>query len=90
MKRVHLNTPGKMLQWRNSNLVRTPVFFDIVIDKDVDALISYAELMGVRDFWVEEIEDSVVDPETKKKRKGPGLKNVRIGGAGGMKLKVSV
>ena len=79
-----------MLQWRDSNLVRTPVFFDIVIDKDVDALISYAELKGVRDVWVEEIEDSVADPETKKKRKGPGLKNVRIGGAGGMKLKVSV
>ena len=90
MKRVHLNTPGKLIQWRDSNLVRTPVFFDIVIDRDVDSLISYAELRGIRDVWIEDIEDNVADPETKKKRKGPGLRNVKVGGAGGMKLKVGI
>lgn len=79
-----------MLQWRDSNHVRTPVFFDITIDKDVDALISYAEAMGVRDVWVEEVDDNSAEPEKKNRRKGPGLKKVSTGAAGGMKLKVSI
>ena len=89
MNRVHINTPGKLLSFREIRGIRTPTYFDIENDA-LEGFKTYLMVMGVDDYTITPIShrDTVA---YKKRIPKTGLKTVITGGGtprSGMKLNV--
>ena len=72
MRRVVVNTPGKMLSYREYSMVRTPAYFDMA-ERDVTGFKSLLNLHGITDFKI--INIPVGEKKTKSKEtRTKGLK----------------
>ena len=79
--RVHINTPGKVINYRDYPVLRSPVFIDIE-DDSIEGFKKYLEMMGIPDYTIESIEErNSVSP---KIRKVKGLQRKIINGPGSM------
>jgi len=88
MKRVHINTPGKLLSYREIRGIRTPTFFDIE-DNAIEGFEVYLNVMGVGDYKIKPIDKK--DAFTYKKRTPKtGLKTIITGGTHRSPIKLSV
>jgi hypothetical protein len=86
MKRVYIKVPGKLIQYANYPVSRTPLHLD-VNEKDLERLKGFLKFQGILES---EYEITDIDNVSKSRNtKLGGLKTVKLGaGRTGMSLKV--
>lgn len=65
MKRVTVNTPGKILSYREYSMVRTPTYFDM-LEREVVGFKSLLNLHGITDFTVTNVPEEVKKEKPKR------------------------
>lgn len=78
MVRVVINTPGKVLNYRDYPPVRTPTYFDVA-NEDLQGFLSMLKLNGIDDYRITVAPEKVVKKKTNKK-KASKLKQKIFGG----------
>lgn len=81
-QRVHINTPGKVISYRDYPPLRSPVFIDVE-DDSVEGFKRYLEMMGISDYTIEIIEDNISVPPSSRKVSGLHRKILSGPGSGG-------
>lgn len=89
MKRVYINIPGKILNYRDITGIRTPTYIDVE-DQDFTSFKVFLDLYGIseKDYTIEEIQSK--DKFVAGKKKTTGLKSIHLSGARGKGVKLNL
>jgi hypothetical protein len=83
MIRVHINTPGKVIVYRDYPPLRSPVFVDINDEESLKGFKQYLDMMGISDYTTEVMDDKLTSKPVVREVKGLKRKIVSGPGAGG-------